>query len=351
MLRLVPWSVREYVLNHVPLGVYQRLVRRRVLSLCYHVVSDCPPAHIRHLFECKGTAAFEADMAYLARYYTLLRYEQVAEVQIGHDAAPANALLVTFDDGYAECFTTVRPLLLKYQVPCVFFVTTAFIDNRSMFHRNTASLCVDHILRLDHAGVSTLRGAIQNRFGVALGTREELVTWLCALDHTNSAVINAVCDMLPIDVAGYLRRCAPYLTTDQIRQLARDGFTIGAHSLTHPRLQDLPAHAEIEREIVTSCQIVRDMTGAEQVPFAFPHNGSGIDRAFLAEIRRRNSVVGLYFDSKQLQEDQPFVVQRIIGDAPRGARSRMSNLPYILRRLYIEQVRRATRRAPGEASP
>src|SRR5262249_37262854 len=40
----------------------------------------------------------------------------------------------------------------------------------------------------------------------------------------------------------------PLLSWDALRDLAREGFEIGAHTLTHPRLPDLPP-PEAEREV------------------------------------------------------------------------------------------------------
>ena len=118
---------------------------------------------------------------------------------------------------------------------------------------------------------------------------------------------------LGIEPQSYLQKVQPYLTTQQIRQLQADGFTIGAHSRSHQRLQGLPRD-EAEREIVESCRIIRDITGQSSVPFAFPYFGGELDRAWLRRMREQHDFIGLFFDTDGLREDEPFVVQRVFGE-------------------------------------
>jgi peptidoglycan/xylan/chitin deacetylase (PgdA/CDA1 family) len=113
-----------------------------------------------------------------------------------------------------------------------------------------------------------------------------------------------------VDWQAFLDEKQPYLTREQIRQMHAEGFTIGAHTLTHRKLVDL-SNQEIETEIVESCQIVGEITGQEIVPFSFPHSAWGLDRAHLADIRTRHPKVGLLFDTKGLRQDAAFIQNRV----------------------------------------
>ena len=65
-------------------------------------------------------------------------------------AAPArdNAVILTFDDGFAECATVIAPLLRQAGIPAVFFVVTDLIDNATLFHESEAALCISAIAGL-----------------------------------------------------------------------------------------------------------------------------------------------------------------------------------------------------------
>jgi hypothetical protein len=65
---------------------------------------------------------------------------------------------------------------------------------------------------------------------------------------------------------------------------------------------------------VESCRIVQGITGQPSVPFAFPYSGGGLDREWLAALRRQHPCIGLCFDTDGVRADAPFVVQRVFGE-------------------------------------
>ena len=145
-------------------------------------------------------------------------------------------------------------------------------------------------------------------------------------------MLDRLCQRLDVDVAGYVDKVKPYLSTEQILQLRSDGFTIGAHSCSHRRLQDLPL-AEAEREIVESCRVIHDLTGQSSVPFAFPYFGGGLDRRWLAKLREQHPFIGLFFDTQGLRRDAPFVVQRVFGERIEETGS----IDRLLRRAWVRR--------------
>lgn len=66
----------------------------------------------------------------------------------------------------------------------------------------------------------------------------------------------------------------PLLDWRQIQELARRGWEIGAHSVTHPRLTDLSPD-EARREIVDSKSEIEQRLGREVATFAYPYGLAG----------------------------------------------------------------------------
>jgi peptidoglycan/xylan/chitin deacetylase (PgdA/CDA1 family) len=248
---------------------------------------------------------------------------------------------------------------------CVFFVITDLIDNQVLFRESAASLCIEAILQMPvdqvesiiaefGLGASLRPGPSDSLseptttlpFGLADLDRNldprfsPLLRRLLQLPAGEEPLVQGLLARLGIDSRGYLQKAQPYLTTQQLRQLHADGFTIGAHSCSHRRLQDL-SRADAEHEIVESCRIVRDITGQLNVPFAFPYFGGGLDRAWLAGLREQHEFIGLFFDTDGVREDEPFVVQRVFGE--RFSRDR--SLDAVLRRAWADPAA-WRRRAP-----
>ena len=160
----------------------------------------------------------------------------------------------------------------------------------------------------------------------------------------DAKILDPLCERLGVQPEAYLRATQPYLTRAQIRALHADGFTIGAHSRSHRYLGDLSPQ-EAEAEIVESCRVIQEITGQASVPFAFPYFGGRLDRAWLGDLRRRHEMIGLYFDTDGLREDEPFVVQRVFGERF----TRDATLEAILRRAWAQ--RPAWRRPDADTPP
>ncbi len=297
----------------------------------YHVISNKPLGHISHLFSYKSQESFERDLVYLKRHYNPVSYgEYATSIHSGKDVKPNSALL-TFDDGYAECYSTVRPLLIRYEIPCIFFVVTDLVDNKEMLYRNKISLCIEKAKSSPTTVLAGLLAEINKAFNEDIRDLISFMRWLKGLNAGERDMMDKICVILGVDIRGYLSTNRPYLTSDEIRSLASDGFTIGGHGKSHCPLSHL-SNEEIEEEIVTSCKIIMDLTGEKEVPFAFPFSGEGIDRRFLKDLVTRHKFLGLFFDTGGLRQDEDFIVNRVFADQPTPSYILpRSNIPHLLR--------------------
>ena len=328
-------SLEARLAGAVPLAVYRSLVRRPAIGLVYHMVSAEPPAHIRHIYPVKTPEMFIRDLEHLQAKYTLISYEQLAKHARGEARLQPNSVLLTFDDGYAECFSVVRPLLLRHGVPCVFFLTTDFLDNRAMFYRNKYSLCVEKLEHTPDARMGEILHSVNRQHGQSLEDRDALLRWLRSLGPFDEAILDAVCDLLEIDLGEILHGDRPYLTGEEVKTLAADGFTIGAHGRRHVKFNLLDS-GQIQEQILSSCEAVRALSGQRSVPFSFPFSGYGVDRRFLARLRAEHEHLGLFFETTGLRKEPPFIVSRVWADPPPEPGAAGSNLDQLLHAAYRE---------------
>ena len=327
-------DVTSAALSRIPLAAWQRSFPKDVIALCYHVISNEDLAHHK-LSAYKSQNGFSADVAFAKDY--AVTYEELAASRLRGKRLPPNRFLFTFDDGYAECFDVIRPVLLQHGVSGAFFVVTEFLDDRRPFVETSLSLCVDAVERMDAGRAQEIAAKVealprtraisrqlQNMRTVA--TRDpvklRILQWIIQQKESARA-----CDVLGVDAEAYARGRRIFLQREQVRQMVAEGFTIGAHGLDHRCLESVD-DAEIERQIVESCAAVRDLTGQARVPFAFPYIGLAVNRSTLAGIRARHPFVELFFDSGLLRRDHAFIVNRVFADAP--APNAKSNLPSIV---------------------
>jgi peptidoglycan/xylan/chitin deacetylase (PgdA/CDA1 family) len=334
-------------------GARQQWFPKDIICPMYHLVSDADLPHVRY-YPYKNTHQFEADVAYLRQAFSFIEYDDLVRVRKNLRATRRIPAIFTFDDGFAECYTIAKSILLRHEAPAVFFVVTDWIDNQRFSHEIAISLCISELeqlsdraageleraLRVNEKIIDRVSGGAIRKAELLLGysrvplpkneTRRSLLLWLLSLHSVDNEEINLACEYLGVDAERYVIERKPYLSEDQICQLANDGFVIGAHSLSHRRLKDLDPH-EIEHEIAGSCDLIRQLTGRAKVPFAFPHHGDGIDRSLLVSLLRKYDFIDLLFDGRATGRDESFVVGRVWADSPEGCQFGASNLPETFR--------------------
>ena len=195
--------------SKLPLAVLTRSIPRNVIVLMYHAVGDAPAPHLRHLYEYKTPAQFEADLIFVKQHFHLPTWSEFAAGLDKSGRPDRPSLLITFDDGLSECYRFVRPLLLKHQVPCLFFVVKNFIDNRAMFFRHKASLCIEKFEALEGLENQRVLNVLAVEAKRAQFVASQFAGWMHQLGHVDEPTIDRVCRILAIDVNGHVGRATP----------------------------------------------------------------------------------------------------------------------------------------------
>lgn len=291
----------------------------------YHTVSNERLAHICHLHPYKNERQFLDDVDYLGRRYQPVSLGDLLDSVKRGKKLKKGSFILTFDDGYSQVYSVVAPILYRKGIPAICFLTSDFIDNRSLSYRNKASIIVDLLLR-ERVDRSLNAHAVLNRLGVSA---DQLPSRILALKYQEASVLDEVARSMGADFQGYLSTEQPYLTTDQIKKLIAMGFSIGAHSIDHPFFQDLPMEDQL-RQTTGSLRFVRDRFGLTYSLFAFPYSDLFISEEYF---RRIEDVVDLTFGTCGIKKDPvAWNLQRInFESALRGA-------PDIIARQLVKKI-------------
>jgi peptidoglycan/xylan/chitin deacetylase (PgdA/CDA1 family) len=324
------------MLRVLPLSFYLRVFRGKLTALFYHAVGDRLFPHVQHLFRPFSEDEFEGHLCFLKRHYQFIDYDELVHHCASGSPLPPGVLHLSFDDGYSECHSVVIPLLLKHRIPCVFFISTDWIDNTRMFYRNKVSLLIERLIEMEREGRGE-EGLMRLGRGLSREVRDihSAKKFLLRLTWADEQVIDCLGKDLQVDFPGFLQDRRPYLSVEQIRQMVSEGFVIGAHSRSHLPLSQLGFEVA-KREVIDSVQIVREITGTPEIPFSFPFSGRGLDFERVCSIRRDNPFVGLFFDSGGVGIEKSCVVKRVWAEAGRnGNAPPTGSLPQILQRAYV----------------
>jgi len=104
-------------------------VEFRVAILMYHRVTraDSDPFSL-----CVTPEHFAEHMEQLRSRYLVLSLKDLKNALLAN-SLPRRAVVVTFDDGYADNRSHAQPLLERYEVPSTFFVTTGYLQENRRF--------------------------------------------------------------------------------------------------------------------------------------------------------------------------------------------------------------------------
>ena len=336
-------STEDRIAAALPLRLLERALSRDVTSIFYHAFAAAPLPHITPVYAVKRPEDFERDLVYLKAHFNVVSHDEIVAHRAGGRRLPERAASVSFDDGFRECFTVARPLLKKHAVPATFFVCNDFIDNKKLMYRNRVALCLSKIDAVSPTEAAHLVATLAEAGGTALESVAAARAWLLSLGYADAALIDRACGSLGISVADFLRERQPYLTRKEIEQLHEEGFTIGGHTSDHPELHRLD-WGQIRQQLIGSCELIRQITGRAQVPFAFPFNGLRLSRTKLESMRSELGSIDLMYDTNNLMRDRDFILNRICGDIPAGATATRSNLPRLIGRARLLEPLRIVRR-------
>jgi peptidoglycan/xylan/chitin deacetylase (PgdA/CDA1 family) len=255
---------------------------------------------------CVTPEHFAEHLEIIGRYYRPRSLPQLVK-ELGEGRLPNRAVIITFDDGYADNLEYAAPLVQRHGIPAIVFVTSGALGQQREFWWDELDRLVlqpgvlPNSLELQIAGRSyrwetgspapyTLEEACLHRGWhveqpVDPGPRQRLYRSLYnVLQPLPTEARNRAFDELRtaagVDPVG--RPTHRALTADELIHLGRDGlFEIGAHTVTHPLLATRP-DATQRAEIEQSKICLEEVLGKPVVAFSYPHGSRGAETVAIA---------------------------------------------------------------------
>lgn len=272
---------------------------------------------------------FVAQLEYFAENFNVVTMEQIlSSIKCSSDL-PENAMLLTFDDAYAEHFTHVYPILKKMNMQGTFYVPAKTVLEHKVLDVNKIHFILASVDKIDtlveaikmeleqyrnEYGLASFEEyfseyAVENRFDC-----REVIFVKRMLQHALPEKLrNLIADKLFIKYVGMSEEafCRElYMDKFQLEQLVRDGMHVGCHGYDHYWWNKL-REEDLEQEILKSKQFLASIgcdmdnwtacypygaTSAEVVHELQKH---GCNAAFTTEVREAD-----------LNSDHPLLIPR-----------------------------------------
>ncbi len=293
------------------------LKRSVPLILMYHGVSARrgAPDSLRN-YDGKQIAA-----AFFIKHLRLLRRmrrviplsELVAGLEQRQDMS--NAVVITFDDGYENNALVAAPALADFNMPAAFFLTTGLVGTESCIWTDRLEIALD---RTDAVSLQ-LPGSGANLPIRSLGDKRRALISVKAMLKLRARqrvedIAEEICRRL-----GVVDICAEgdyrFMCWDQARALVRTGFEVGAHTVTHPILSNLPFD-EAVLEILSSKARIERETGQCSSTFCFPNGKRSDFSVELMGVCRRHFKAALSSERGAASVEDLFELKRLSPAGP-----------------------------------
>jgi len=278
----------------VPVGLAHSFAGAPLVLPYYHMVSDEILPHVAPLYSYRNIRQFTADVDFFLKHFQPVNLSEVLAHVRNQTHLPRHAFFLTFDDGFREVAEVVAPILKAKGVPAAFFVNSAFVDNRELCMHQKRALLVSRLLP---AHAEKLKQFLRQK-DIA---DADITAMLESVPYAKRAIFDEAAALFGLDYAGFLTQQKPYLSSDQIRGLLRDGFAIGGHSVDHPFYGHLTLEEQL-RQTRDSVEFVCKTFGVRIRSFAFPHSDTGVSRAFF-ERSYANGTLEISFGTGGLLRD------------------------------------------------
>ncbi len=241
----------------------------RLSILIFHRVLPAPDP----LFPAEMHARqFEACMRAVVKAFRVLSLREAVAL-LKANRLPSKAMVVTFDDGYADNHDVALPIMRAVGVQGTFFVSTGFLNGGRMFN-DTVIECF-RSTRLSEVDLSFL--------GLPVLPLREVEQKQAAIRQTLPAIKYKPLEQRPQalealhSALGQPRLPDNLMMTDaQVGALHKAGMEIGAHTVDHPILTQTPDD-QARWQMAQGRSRLEAITGHAVGSFAYPNGVPGRD--------------------------------------------------------------------------
>jgi peptidoglycan/xylan/chitin deacetylase (PgdA/CDA1 family) len=282
----------------IPIEKWMLPKGQRFILPFWHTVSDTPVPHLSQLYRVQTTSEFERTLDFLLKTYKPASVNDVVKLATTREKSQKNLFFPSFDDGLAECYHVIAPILKRKGIQAAFFINPLFVDNKTIFHRHKASLILNS-LQENKSQSSVLKAAeqlLQQRFN-----NNNLHQFLHQTVHTDHWLLDQVAKIFNIDFDDFRTHHQPYMTLKQIKELQQDGFLIGAHGLDHREFY-LSSEEEIMEQISGSMDfLIRELNPPIKA-FAFPYTDFNVPDAIF-ELANKDKLWDMSFGTAGIKDE------------------------------------------------
>ena len=302
-----------------------------VTIVMYHYVRELPLTRFPDIKGLK-VSEFKNQLKYLKHTYELVTVQQCLDViyEDGKENFPENAALLTFDDGYAEHFTTVFPILDRYQIQGAFFPPVQSILEHKVLDVNKIHFILASsnnpakLVKEVNMFITNLKSEFslyEPDYYMNLLSEEDHrydpweIVYLKRLlqrelpEQPKKIILDSLFESY-VGIKEEIFARELYMGIEQLKTMLRHGMFIGGHGYSH-RWLDALNHEEQENEVLQTKQLLKKIgVDSNKLVMCYPYGA--FDENLLSILKKHNFKAGLTTEvaKANLDYDNRFKLER-----------------------------------------
>lgn len=241
------------------------------ICLCYHEVRDKEYQYLPRSSIVMTEKDFERHIRFVSRYLKVMHPDEFL-ARMRENSLPPRACIITFDDGFASTLHNAYPILQRYNMPFMVFISTGYIRNRRPWDSHILEALI-HSAQFQGKKIVKFDGI---RIGLDYNSSSKI-------RKTKAHLFQIFQDKIPyskresfLEFVGATldaKKSSDYprmLTEDEVRHLSSEGVVIGAHTEWHISIgSDGPEN--YYKQMYQSKITLEEITGKKVLHFAYPY--------------------------------------------------------------------------------
>lgn len=266
-------------------------MNRKLTVVMYHYVRDLNNSRYPEIKGC-DVSLFREQVKFIKKHYTPVTVEEVLDAYDNGKQLPDHAILLTFDDAYADHFTYVFPILKHEHIQGVFFPPVKAVTEHTVLDVNKVHFILASTPqgKMSQLLVELRRMVEENKEEYGLESFENYFNRFAIASRFDPKEVIFVKRLLQVGLPEDLRRKITtelfeksigmdetmfsrelYMTIDQIKCMVECGMHIGSHGYDHYWLSSLSKEKQ-EFEIVKSIEFIKLVGGdAKNWTIGYPY--------------------------------------------------------------------------------
>jgi len=261
-------QVKSAIVRSGLLQLAGRMRGSSVAILMYHSVTEDPASQEAYLGGiAHSLSQFRAQMELLARRFHPTSLDEVGGFARGEKDIPKGAVVVTFDDGYADNFEVAATVLNEVGVPATVYATVSCVDRKTLPWPARLRFCFRRTKKTEWSDSSGKIWPLMSdveRENAFLHSCDECCKLAGAVQDKYVAHLANELDIQVPAASGSLM-----MSYEQMRAFVRQGHIVGSHTMTHPNLAYVDPE-DARREMTESKQRLEKELGLAVQHFAYP---------------------------------------------------------------------------------